>query len=158
MKSFFKQMLKVLAFYLEKQKSFILKKIFFGHQSLNMPRPAQKMALAVLIVSEGIGNNVASKTKTSSIAPSNLKIRTCSIHSRQVQCYRALGIRSARATFFGKIFFFRRSCIKNLILQIFELPYGTVYCRLPNGLRIPRESLFFENPKRYIQIPNIFRG
>ena len=46
-------MLKVSAFYLEKQKSFIPKKIFFQPQSLNMPREIQKMAFAVLIFSEG---------------------------------------------------------------------------------------------------------
>ena len=44
-------MLKVSAFYLEKQKKFCfyLKKIFFR------PREIQKMALAVLIFSEGFG-------------------------------------------------------------------------------------------------------
>ena len=53
----FKQMLKVSAFYLEK-KSFIPKKIIFSPQSLNMPRQIQKMALAVLIFSEGFAGNV----------------------------------------------------------------------------------------------------
>ena len=46
-------MLKVSAFYLEKLKSFIPKKIYFRPQSLKMPRQFQKMALAVLIFSEG---------------------------------------------------------------------------------------------------------
>ena len=46
-------MLKVSAFYLEKQKSFITKKIFFRPLSLNMPREIQKKAFAVLIFSEG---------------------------------------------------------------------------------------------------------
>ena len=45
-----KQMLKVSAFYLEKQISFIPKKKLF---SQSMPRLIQKMALAVLILSEG---------------------------------------------------------------------------------------------------------
>ena len=36
-------------------KSFIPKKIFFKPLSLNMPQSAQKMALAVLIFSEGFG-------------------------------------------------------------------------------------------------------
>ena len=43
-------MLKVSAFYLEKQKSFTPKKKFFGR---NMPREIPKMAFAVLIFSEG---------------------------------------------------------------------------------------------------------
>ena len=47
----FKQMLKVSAFFLEKQKSFIPKKTYF--KPLNMPRYIQKMVLAVLIFSEG---------------------------------------------------------------------------------------------------------
>ena len=47
-------MLKVSAFYLEKQTSVIPKKnIFLAVVSLNMPREVQKMALAVLIFSEG---------------------------------------------------------------------------------------------------------
>ena len=44
----FKQMLKISAFYLEKQKSFIPKKIFFKPY-----RRIQKMALAFLSFSEG---------------------------------------------------------------------------------------------------------
>ena len=52
-----KQIMKVSAFYLEKQKSFIPKKIFFRPLAVNMPREIQKMALAVLIFSEGFGNN-----------------------------------------------------------------------------------------------------
>ena len=67
--SFFKQMLKVSAFYLEKEKSFTLrlieiyqntttKRIFFKSQSLNMPRQIQKMALAVLIFSEGFAKHI----------------------------------------------------------------------------------------------------
>ena len=57
MKFFFKQMLKVSAFYLEKQKRFIPKKIFFKPLSLNMPKYIQKMALAVLIFSEGFAKH-----------------------------------------------------------------------------------------------------
>ena len=45
-------MLKVSAFYLEKQKSFIPKKMFFK------PRYIQKMVLAVLIFSEGFHQTV----------------------------------------------------------------------------------------------------
>ena len=52
MKFYFKQMLKVLAFYLDKQKRFIPKKNL-RPQSLNMPREIQKMAFAVLNFSEG---------------------------------------------------------------------------------------------------------
>ena len=52
-------MLKVSAFYLEKQKSFIPKKNFFRPQSLNMPREIQKMSFAVLIFSEGFVRNMA---------------------------------------------------------------------------------------------------
>ena len=52
-KFIFKQILKVSAFYLEKQKSFIPKNIFLRPQSLNMLREIQKMAFAVLIFSEG---------------------------------------------------------------------------------------------------------
>ena len=54
-----KQILKVSAFYLEKQKSFIPKKICFKPLSLNMPQSAQKMALAVLIFSEGFVNTLS---------------------------------------------------------------------------------------------------
>ena len=50
-------MLKVSAFYLEKQKSFIPK----TNKSLNMPREIQKMALAVLIFSEGFADNIVEK-------------------------------------------------------------------------------------------------
>ena len=46
-------MLKVSAFYLEKQKRFFPEKLFFWPSSLNMPRKIQKMAFAVLIFSEG---------------------------------------------------------------------------------------------------------
>ena len=53
MRYFFQQMLKVSAFYLEKQKFYPQKKKF--KPSLNMPRWIQKMALAVLIFSEGFG-------------------------------------------------------------------------------------------------------
>ena len=53
---YFKQMLKVSTFYLEK-KSFMPKKIYFRLQSLNMPREIQKMAFAVLIFSEGFEHN-----------------------------------------------------------------------------------------------------
>ena len=50
-------MLKVAAFYLKKQKSFIPKKIFLG-RSLYMSRDIQKMVFAVLIFSDGFANNV----------------------------------------------------------------------------------------------------
>ena len=49
-------MLRVSAFYLEKQKSFIPKKIFFGRREI------QKMALAVLIFSEGFGSQYGQNT------------------------------------------------------------------------------------------------
>ena len=52
----FKQKLKVSAFYLEKQKSFSSKKVFFKPKPLNMPRQIQKMALADIIFSEGFGS------------------------------------------------------------------------------------------------------
>ena len=39
----------------QKFKSFFPKKIFFMPYSLNMPRQIQKMALAILIFSEGFG-------------------------------------------------------------------------------------------------------
>ena len=51
-------MLEVSTFYLEKQKSVNPKKIF-GAVSLNMPREILKMALAVLIFSEGFGSYCA---------------------------------------------------------------------------------------------------
>ena len=50
-------MVKVSAFYLEKQKSFIPKKMFFRPWSLNVPREIQKMAFAALIFSEGFECN-----------------------------------------------------------------------------------------------------
>ena len=62
----FKQMLKVSAFYLEKKQN-IPKNIFFKPKSLNVPRYIQKMALAVLIFSEGF----ACADKTSLIFPSS---------------------------------------------------------------------------------------
>ena len=51
MKSFFKQMLKVSAFYLEKQKGFIPKKIFFKPLSMSK----QKSFVTYPIFSEGFG-------------------------------------------------------------------------------------------------------
>ena len=44
---------KVSAFYLEKQKSFIPKKMKFRRESLNRPREFQQMAFAVPIFIEG---------------------------------------------------------------------------------------------------------
>ena len=55
MKFYFKQMLKVSAFYLEKQKSFIPKKNFKPYSVT-----IQKMALAVLIFSEGFDTHLLS--------------------------------------------------------------------------------------------------
>ena len=51
-------MLKISAFYLEKQKSFIPKKLWFRLQSLNRPREFQQMAFTVLIFSEGFDKDV----------------------------------------------------------------------------------------------------
>ena len=52
---YFKQVLKVSAFYLEKQKSFIPKKNKIRPLFLNRSREFQQMAFAVLIFSEGFG-------------------------------------------------------------------------------------------------------
>jgi hypothetical protein len=52
MKLIFKQMLKVSAFYLEKQKSFINKKIFFSPQSISKQK---KTLFTDPIYSEGFG-------------------------------------------------------------------------------------------------------
>ena len=56
------QMLEISAFYLEKQKSFIPKKIQFKPQSLNWPREFQQMVFAVPIFSEGFGMNLQTQS------------------------------------------------------------------------------------------------
>ena len=59
MKFNFKKILKVSAFYLEKQKKVLfLKNIFFKHLSLNISQSAQKVALAVLVFNESFGKNL----------------------------------------------------------------------------------------------------
>ena len=67
MKFYLKQILKISAFYLEKQKSFIPKRIWSKPWSLNRPKEFQQMAFAVPIFSEGFAYHVVRQWLSSHI-------------------------------------------------------------------------------------------